>query len=160
MSDEAVLAGIHHVKIPVTDLARSREWYEQVFGFTVEIEFPDAEDGVVRGVAGTVPGLGRTTLALRENPAVARGITGYDPVGFGIEDRAAADAWAVRLDRLGVAHSPVIEASIGWIVSFHDPDGTEIRLYSWARLPDEHVGEDGFAHEEGPAHVPAVTPQR
>jgi hypothetical protein len=26
----------------------------------------------------------------------------------------------------------VINASIGWIVSFHDPDGTEIKLYSFA----------------------------
>ena len=27
------LAGIHHVKIPVTDLSRSRDWYARVFGF-------------------------------------------------------------------------------------------------------------------------------
>jgi catechol 2,3-dioxygenase-like lactoylglutathione lyase family enzyme len=32
--------GIHHVKLPVSDLARSREWYERVLGFTVEREFP------------------------------------------------------------------------------------------------------------------------
>jgi hypothetical protein len=37
-----------------------------------------------------------------------------------------------HLDLLGVAHSPIIEASVGWIISFHDPDGTELRLYSWA----------------------------
>ena len=32
--------GIHHVKLPVSDLARSREWYERVLGLTVEREFP------------------------------------------------------------------------------------------------------------------------
>jgi catechol 2,3-dioxygenase-like lactoylglutathione lyase family enzyme len=46
--------GIHHLKLPVSDLARSREWYEPVLGYTVEREFPD-DDGVVRGVAGGCP---------------------------------------------------------------------------------------------------------
>jgi predicted enzyme related to lactoylglutathione lyase len=31
--------GVFAVKLPVTDLARSRHWYEQVFGFTVALEF-------------------------------------------------------------------------------------------------------------------------
>jgi catechol 2,3-dioxygenase-like lactoylglutathione lyase family enzyme len=147
MQDEAVFAGLHHIKIPVTDLARSRAWYERVLGFEVEYEFPDAEDGVVRGVAGSVPGLGRTGFALRENPEVARGLAGYDAFAFGIEDEAAAKAWVAKLDSLGVEHGPIIEATIGWIVSFHDPDGLEIRMYSWAKLPQDHVDESGFARK-------------
>lgn len=61
------LAGIHHVKIPVTELSRSLEWYGKVFGFRVAYEFPEA-DGVVRGVAGVMPGLGETMVAFRVNP--------------------------------------------------------------------------------------------
>jgi catechol 2,3-dioxygenase-like lactoylglutathione lyase family enzyme len=49
--------GIHHVKLPVSDLARSREWYQRVLAYTVEREFLD-EDGVVRGVGGRLPGAG------------------------------------------------------------------------------------------------------
>jgi catechol 2,3-dioxygenase-like lactoylglutathione lyase family enzyme len=129
MSD-AVLTGVHHVKFAVRDLEKSIEWYERVFGFKAELEFPD-EDGVVRGVAGSVPGLGDTGLALRQNPEVA-GFHGFDPVSFGIADEAAAHAWAAHLDELGVEHSGVQNASIGWILVFHDPDGTEIHLYSFA----------------------------
>lgn len=125
-----LLDGIHHVKIPVTDLARSREWYERVFGFTVELEFRD-DDGVMRGLSGRLPGLGGTMLALRETPEVARAIAGFDPFGFGITDRAAAEAWVAWLDEQGVAHSPVIDATIGWLVVLHDPDGLELHLYSW-----------------------------
>ena len=62
--------GVFGVKLPVSDLARSRQWYEQVFGFTVALEFPDHE-GVVRGVAGSLPGLGDTSISLRENRPVA-----------------------------------------------------------------------------------------
>ena len=35
MPDAPALAGIHHVKLPVTDLARSREWYESRLGYQV-----------------------------------------------------------------------------------------------------------------------------
>jgi catechol 2,3-dioxygenase-like lactoylglutathione lyase family enzyme len=127
---EAVLVGIHHVKFPVTDLARSRAWYEELFGLTPEMEFPD-DDGVVRGVAYE-PTAG-VAIALRENPAAARGIAGFDPVSFAIADRAAADAWVARLDERGIEHSPVIDATVGWLVVFHDPDGTELHLYSVER---------------------------
>ena len=126
--DNPVLAGIHHVKFPVTDLAHSRAWYEELFGLVPVLEFPDAE-GVVRGVSYAPVGVG-VTISLRENPAAARGIAGFDPVSFAIADRAAAEAWVARLDELAIAHSPVIQATLGWLVVFHDPDGTEIHLYS------------------------------
>jgi len=140
---EPVITGIHHVKFPVSDLAASRAWYERVLGFQVTLEFED-EDGVVRGVAGSVPGLGDAGLALRQNPEAAKGFAGFDPVSFGIADREAAEAWAARLDSLGIDHSPVIDATIGWIISFHDPDGTQIRLYSFAMHGIDQTGRPGY----------------
>ncbi|MEV6609881.1 VOC family protein [Kutzneria sp. NPDC051319] len=137
------LRGIHHVKFPVSDLAVSRAWYEKVFGFEATLEFPD-EDGVVRGVAGTAKGLGESFLGLRENPDAAAGFRGFDPVGFGVEDRAAAEEWASHLDRLGIEHSPVIDATIGWILVFHDPDGTQIRLCSFAEHGIDQTGRKGY----------------
>ncbi|WP_431676595.1 VOC family protein [Kitasatospora sp. KL5] len=137
------LAGIHHVKIPVTDLPRSRAWYEQVFGFRVAMEFPDA-DGTVRGVVGELPGLGRTLLALRENPQAAAGCRGFDPLGLAVDGRADVEAWAAHLDTLGIAHSPVIEASIGWLLVFGDPDGLELHLYTWAEHGADHSGREGY----------------
>ncbi len=41
----AVLSGFHHVKMPVADVARSRDWYQRVLGFEQELEF--VEDGVL-----------------------------------------------------------------------------------------------------------------
>src|SRR5437660_11284675 len=121
------ILGLPHLQVPVTDLARSRAWYERVFELKPTMEFPD-DDGVVRGVA--YEPLGGFGLALRENPAVAKGIAGYDPFAILLQGRADVDAWAARLDSLGVEHSPVIEASIGWMLAFLDPDGLELRLYT------------------------------
>jgi catechol 2,3-dioxygenase-like lactoylglutathione lyase family enzyme len=137
------LAGIHHVKIPVTDLARSTSWYAEVFGLRVSMEFPDA-DGVIRGVAGDAPGLGDTQLTLRVNPKAAEGCRDFDPVSFAVGDHAGIQAWTTHLDRLGISHSPVIEASVGWLLVFSDPDGLQLHLYSWAAHGIDHSGKPGY----------------
>ncbi|MDF2712032.1 MAG: glyoxalase [Nonomuraea muscovyensis] len=108
------LAGIHHVKIPVTDLPRSRSWYERVFGLTVTME------------------------------GAAAGCRGFDPIGFAIQDHADVQAWAGHLDELGIAHSPVIEASIGWLLVFNDPDDLELHLYTWAAHGVDHSARPGY----------------
>jgi catechol 2,3-dioxygenase-like lactoylglutathione lyase family enzyme len=108
-------------------LAASRSWYERLFDLRLIFEFPD-ERGVVRGVAYEVPGLGGAGLALRERPDIA-GLSGFDPVIFAVNDRAAVDAWCSRLDELGVPHRVEL-GTIGWVVHFSDPDGLEIALYS------------------------------
>jgi catechol 2,3-dioxygenase-like lactoylglutathione lyase family enzyme len=121
-----VITGIHHLKIPVSDLARSRAWYEWVLDFDVQREFPDG-DGVVRGVAGAIGGV---AVALRENPEVAKGVSGFDPICFAIPDKSAAIAWAARFEELGADFTGPGEGTIGWVVQVRDPDGIEIRLYS------------------------------
>jgi catechol 2,3-dioxygenase-like lactoylglutathione lyase family enzyme len=140
------LAGIHHVKIPVTDLHSAREWYERVFGFEVTMEFPD-DDGVVRGVAGTMPGLGATMVGLREHPVAAAGCVGFDPVGFAVDEASDLEAWIEHLDRHGIDHSPLIEASIGWLLVFHGPDGLELHLYTWAGHGEDHSDRPGYGRQ-------------
>lgn len=145
------LAGIHHVKIPVTDLTRSIDWYARVFGYRVTWEFPEA-DGAVLGVGGVLPGLGDTMVAMRVNPQAAAGCRDFDPVSFAVDDRADIEAWAAHLDHLDVPHSPVIEASIGWLLVFNDPDGLQLHLYSWAAHGVDHSDKPGYGR-------PAVHPQ-
>jgi hypothetical protein len=97
------------------------------------MEFPDA-DGVVRGFAGEIPGLSPTLATFRVNPAAVEGNRGFDPVSFAVRGRDDLAAWASHLDSLDVKHSPLIEASIGWLLVFDDPDGLSLHLYTW----DEH----------------------
>lgn len=139
----ATIEGIFNVKIPVTDVARSCAWYEKVLDYEVEMEFPD-EGGTVRGVAGHVPGAPGTYVSLRENRDAARGVAGADILALSIKDRAAAEAWAARLDEFGIEHSPVIDATIGWVLVFHDPDGIELHLYSRERHGIDQTGRAGY----------------
>jgi len=137
------LAGIHHVKIPVTELTRSIQWYESVFDLRVVMQFPDAT-GELRGVVGEIDGLGPAVLALRLNPAASAGIRGFDPIAFAVDGRDDILAWAAHLDALQIEHSPVFEASEGWMLVFADPDGLELHLYSWARHGVDHSTLEGY----------------
>ncbi|SFR29432.1 Glyoxalase/Bleomycin resistance protein/Dioxygenase superfamily protein [Lentzea waywayandensis] len=145
----AQLRGIRGVKIPVTDLGRSIDWYGRVFGFVVEWEFEDA-DGVVRGVAGPVSD-GAAGLSLRLNPEKARALAGFDPVNWAVETRKDLGEWIEHLDALGVGHSPEIEASIGWLLVFTDPDGLEIHVYTDESHGVDHGDLPGYGRRVGMA---------
>jgi catechol 2,3-dioxygenase-like lactoylglutathione lyase family enzyme len=120
--------GIHHIKIAVSNLAASRQWYERLFELEPLTELRDDEDGVVRGVV--YRSMGNLVLSLRENPSAARGMAGFDPFAIMLHGRAGIEHWAARLDDVGVAHAPIIDAPIGYIMSFDDPDGLELRFYT------------------------------
>src|ERR1700719_4913639 len=112
VSDAPVLAGIHHLKLPVTDLARSREWYLSRLGYQVQMEF--VEQGRLMGVALSHPN-GGPPLALRLDPERARAAAGFDYFSIGVPDKDAIDQLAARLTALGEPHAGVHRASIGWI---------------------------------------------
>ncbi|GAA3638647.1 VOC family protein [Lentzea roselyniae] len=145
----ARIRGIRGVKIPVSDLARSIEWYREVFGYEVAWEFADA-DGVVRGVAGWVGG-GAAGLSLRLNPEKAKALAGFDPVNWAVETREDLREWIEHLDGLGIPHSPEIEASIGWLLVFNDPDGLEIHVYTDEEHGADHGDRPGYGRRVGMA---------
>jgi len=128
MPDAPALAGIHHVKLPVTDLARSREWYQSRLGYQLQMEF--VEQGRLMGYALAHPN-GGPQLGLRLSPERARAAAGFDYFAIGVPDKEAIDQLAARLTTLGEQHAGVHWASIGWILpELHDPDGHEVRFYT------------------------------
>lgn len=130
------LSGVHHLKLPVTDLARSREWYGSRLGYQAVAEF--VEGGTLMGVAMNHPN-GGPQLALRLDPERARAAAGFDYFAIGVPDKAAIERLGARLTGLGEEHAGVHWASIGWILPMlHDPDGHEVRFYT-----HEHHTEPG-----------------
>ncbi len=132
--------GLHHLRLTVTDLARSRAFYEDVLGFQVAAESPgDPGDpavrsdpdqlygGVVYQTHGILFGL-RPVAAADDRFESER--TGLDHLSFTVADRAALDAAAAALEELGITHGEVKElAGFGLaILSFSDPDGVHLEL--------------------------------
>jgi tRNA-Thr(GGU) m(6)t(6)A37 methyltransferase TsaA len=144
------LAGVHHLKLPVSDLERSRAWYESRLGYELETEF--VEQGTLMGVGLRHPG-GGPGLALRLNPERAAAAAGFDYFAIGVPDRAAIEALAARLTAFGEDHAGVHQATLGWILPLvHDPDGHEVRFYTH----EHHTEHDGVRT----VHDPRETVER
>lgn len=131
------VTGYAHVRLTVTDIARSRAFYDDVFGFPVAHELPADADERTReqlsflfgGVIYRVPG---GLLGLR--PVAPGGDVfdedraGLDHLSFGVPSRADLDAAAARLDELGVAHAGVKDIGAGHLLEFRDPDNIALEL--------------------------------
>ena len=144
-SQTPVLAGVHHLKLPVTDLAASREWYRSRLGYQVHLEF--VEDGRLMGYGLAHPN-GGPPLGLRLDPGRARAAAGFDYFAIGVPDKEAIEQLAQRLTALGERHAGVHWASIGWILpELHDPDGHEVRFYTHQHHTDPVPGQVTTIHD-------------
>lgn len=97
-----ILAGVHHLKLPVSDLPRSIDWYRTRLGYTVGVEF--TEQGVLRGGVLHHP-VGGPMLGLRLSPERAAAAAGFDYFSIGVPDRPAIEALARHLESLGESHA-------------------------------------------------------
>ena len=124
-----MISCIHHTKLPVSDVRRSRAWYERVLGFECVIEF--VEDGQLMGVALRREGC-PAQIALRHDPARAQALSGFDAWALLVPTRDDVRHWEAALDRIGEPHGGLVTGHKGGtvLVGLHDPDGIEIRLYA------------------------------
>jgi catechol 2,3-dioxygenase-like lactoylglutathione lyase family enzyme len=117
------LVSVHHVTMPVSDVARSREWYGRVFGLAMVGEAV-ADDGDVT-VAHPDASI---EVVLRHDPTRAQALAGFDMIVFTVGTIDDLEAVVARLDSLGVAHGARTASSSGVSVDVADPDGLVVRL--------------------------------
>ena len=136
------IAGIQdysHVRVTVTDIDRSRAFYDAVFGFDVYAELPpDADEetreqlwfvfgGVIYQFAGGLLGLRPVAQA---GDAFDPDRVGLDHLSFTVADEDALHAAAAVLDELGVAHEGVkVDGGMG-LLEFKDPDGIALEIFA------------------------------
>jgi glyoxylase I family protein len=130
---------IHHLRLTVTDVARSREFYTSLLGFQVAAESPPPDDPSAGEVfkilfGGVVMIRGNLIMGLRPMaPAGDRfdpDRVGLDHLSFGVGSRGDLEE-AVRLfDERGVPHGVITTlASFGIdVLPFEDPDGVQLEL--------------------------------
>lgn len=129
--------GYAHVRVTVTDVERSRAFYDAVFGWDVAFEVPvDADEAQREQLAflfgGVIYAFGGGLFGLR--PAAPAGDrfdedrVGLDHVSFTVAQRSELEAAAAVLDGLGVAHEGVKDLGGYAILEFRDPDGIALEL--------------------------------
>jgi catechol 2,3-dioxygenase-like lactoylglutathione lyase family enzyme len=143
--DAPALDGVHHLKLPVTNLDRSLAWYQTRLGYQLKAEI--VEGGTRMGLVLGHPH-GGPRLALRLDPSRAKAAAGFDYFSIGVPDKDAIDQLAARLTALGEQHAGVHWASIGWILPMlHDPDGHEVRFYTHQHHTEPEPGKVATIHD-------------
>lgn len=131
------VTGFAHVRLTVTDLARSRAFYDDLFGWDVAFEVPpDADDATREQLAFLYGGI---------IYAFPGGLFGLRPVAEGSdsfsEDRVGLDHLSLSLasledlrsavevlDSSGVPHEQIKDLGEVSILEFRDPDGVALEL--------------------------------
>jgi glyoxylase I family protein len=126
---------IAHVRLTVTDIERSRQFYESVFGWPVLLELPENADAAIRDqmsflFGGVIYDLGGTLIGLRPvaTDRFHEDRAGLDHIAFRLNTRAELDTAAGHLDELGIEHEPIKDIGPAYILEFRDPDNIALEL--------------------------------
>jgi len=126
---------VGHVRLTVTDITRSRQFYESVFDWPVALETPadaDAETTAALGFlfGGVIYNLGYALIGLRPvgEDTFDEDRVGLDHLAFKLDDKAQIEAAAAHLDALGIAHGGVKDIGAMYILQFRDPDNIALEL--------------------------------
>jgi glyoxylase I family protein len=130
---------IHHLRLTVTDINRSREFYTGLLGLQVAVESPPADDPSAEAMypvlwGGIVMVSGSLLLGLR--PVAPGGDrfdenrVGLDHLSFSVASRADLESASRMLDEQGVPHGEIrrLEGFGIDILPFRDPDNIQLEL--------------------------------
>ncbi len=132
--------GINHIRLTVTDINRSREFYTQVLGFEVALEPQSGDDPAARAVnamlfGGVIFQINGMLFGLR--PVAPGGDrfnedrVGLDHLSFSVGSRDDLEAAARLLDERGAPHGDIkdLGPDVGlYILEFRDPDNIQLEL--------------------------------
>jgi glyoxylase I family protein len=125
-------SGVHHLRLTVTDVERSRTFYTEVLGFEQLADFGGAHF-LSNGSVG---------LGIGPSPDPAQAISddrfnenrvGLDHLSFSVATRADLEAAVKVLDEHGVPHGEITDLGEGFgicILAFRDPDNIQLELCS------------------------------
>jgi glyoxylase I family protein len=139
MTGQIPTGDIHHLRLTVTDVERSRQFYTSLLGFEVVAESPPDDDPSAAEVfkilfGGVVMARGSLIMGLRPMaPAGDRfnpDRVGLDHLSFSVASRADLDNALALLDEHGVGHGQITGLpSFGIdVLPFNDPDGVQLEL--------------------------------
>jgi glyoxylase I family protein len=139
MTGQVPTGDIHHLRLTVTDLDRSRWFYTTLLGFTVAVESPPPDDPSAAAMyeilfGGIVMMRGNLLMGLRPVAAAADRFdedrVGLDHLSFGVASHDDLEQAVALFDEHGVSHGKITGLpSFGiYVLPFRDPDNIAVEL--------------------------------
>lgn len=121
---------ISHISFSARDVEASARWWSQVF----DLEQLDRVRGEGWRAILLVHPATATVIEFQQHDgnqgeAFDPRRTGFDHMGFKVDQRASLDEWKMHFERLGVTHSPIAERPYGSVLTFKDPDGIQFEMF-------------------------------
>ena len=130
MSTPIATGAVHHLRLTVSDVERSRAFYTEVLGFQEVMDLPSGvflTNGVVGLGIGPSPDPGRAPAGDRFDEARI----GLDHLSFQVASRDALVGAAQLLDERGVPRGEITDLGDAfglYILAFRDPDNIQLEL--------------------------------
>lgn len=130
MSEPLRTGAIHHVRLTVNDVDRSRTFYMQTLGFTAVMELPPGTlltNGTV--LLGLAPPPGQT--GPDEQDRFDENRVGLDHLALSVDSQRDLERAVQILDSANVPHGEITDLGpdLGcYVLSFRDPDNIQLEL--------------------------------
>jgi catechol 2,3-dioxygenase-like lactoylglutathione lyase family enzyme len=129
MAMHITTTGVHHIRLIVTDPARSLAFYTSLLNFTLAAELPPGyvmTNGTI--LLGITPAWDPSQSPANDRFSPHR--VGLDHLSFGVASRQELEQAAALFDQHGVEHGEIRDLPpFGiTILSFNDPDGIQLEL--------------------------------
>jgi glyoxylase I family protein len=130
MTTPIATGSVHHLRLTVSDVARSRAFYTEVLGFQHVMDLP----------AGVFLSNGAVGLGIGPSPVPSRAPSedrfdeariGLDHLSFGVASREELERALRLLDARGVPHGAITDLGDAFgmfILAFRDPDNIQLEL--------------------------------
>lgn len=139
MAAQIAPSGIHHLRLTVTDVDRSREFYTSLLGFNVAVESPPPDHPSAEAMNKILFGgvvLVRGDLLMGLRPVAPPGDrfdedrVGLDHLSFSVASRDELEKALELFDQRGIPHGEITPLqSFGiYVLPFRDPDNIQIEL--------------------------------
>jgi glyoxylase I family protein len=121
---------VHHLRLTVSDVARSRAFYTEVLGFQHVMDLPSGvflSNGTIGLGIGPSPDPSRAPRDDRFDEARV----GLDHLSFGVASREELERAQQLLDARGVTHGEITDLGDAfgmYILAFRDPDNIQLEL--------------------------------
>ena len=121
---------VSHISFSARDAERSAAWWRQVFDLD---ELDRAQGDGWRAILLIHPAT--STIIEFQQHDTNQGEpfdptrTGFDHMGFKVDDPDELDVWQQHFERLGVTFTPVVHHDYGSVLTFKDPDNIQFEMF-------------------------------
>ena len=121
---------VSHISFSARDNEASARWWSEVFGLK---ELDRAHGDGWTAILLIHPET--TTIIEFQQHDTNRGEpfdptrTGFDHMGFKVDNRDDLQRWQAHFERLDVRHTPIVDRDYGSVLTFKDPDGIQFEMF-------------------------------